>query len=140
MFRSFLSVMIVAWLVVGCTAQRKNAANANLDGTWVLAVFPHQQKTLAEVFGTRVIELQFDASKQTVAGTTGCNRFTGTYTADTTLMRFSPNLALTKMACGNYDESLFLNALRRVNRYRLVEGQLELLQDNEIAMILARKL
>lgn len=126
---------------MACATPHKVAKQLNnLNGDWVLAVFmPEQKKTLAEVFGGRVAELQFNKSTNGVAGTTGCNRFASSFTADTTNLRFSENRVLTKMACGDYDEQTFLNALDRVNRYRLAEGQLELMQDSSILMVFARK-
>jgi heat shock protein HslJ len=124
-----------------CTASRKAANEADrLSGRWVLSVFrPDQKKTLAEIFGTRVIELQFNATNDAVNGTTGCNRFTGRYSADTVNLHFSPNLALTKKACPGYDEQLFLKALHQVNRYRLMESELELRENNAIVMIFAKR-
>ena len=134
----YLTGVVMLMLLISCAATRQAAPNSNLNGGWKLAVFPYQKKTLAEVFGTRVIELHFDNAAKTIAGTTGCNRFTGSFTATADSLVFSQHQALTKMACPDYDEQLFLNALNRVNRYRLIEGQLELLQQNEIVMIFAK--
>lgn len=141
MKRSFILPALVAVLLLACATPRKAAKqDDNLDGSWVLSVFrPDQKKTLAEVFGNRTVELQFDKAANRISGTTGCNRFTGGYTADTANLSFSQNRALTKMACPEYDEQLFLNAMDKVNRYRLIEGQLELMQDKDILFIFARK-
>lgn len=136
-----IAAFIIVFFLMACSASRKaTKQDNNLDGRWTLASFmPSEKKTLAEVFGDRAVELQFNKSTNGVAGTTGCNRFAGTYTADTANLTFSQNLALTKMACPGYDEQVFLNALNRVNRYRLVESQLELLQNDDILMIFAKK-
>lgn len=133
---------ILLLVVMACATSRKAATSGgNLEGSWTLSVFePAQKKTLAERFGTRVIELRFETSSNSVSGTTGCNRFTGSYTADTANLTFSQNRALTKMACPGYNEQLFLAAMDRINRYRLIEGQLELLQNENIVMIFAKKL
>ena len=134
-------VIVVTLLTAACATPHKVVkSQKNLDGSWVLAVFiPAQKKTLAEVFGDRKIELQFNKASNGVSGTTGCNRFAGTYTADTLNLTFSQNQVLTKMACGDYNEQLFLSALNQVNRYRIVEGQLELMEDTDIVMVFARK-
>jgi len=137
-----LLIAFSATIILGaCATTHKTAQKEkHLDGNWVLAVFmPAQKKTLAEVFGTRTIEVQFNKNTNDVAGTTGCNRFAGTYTADTLNLTFSQNQVLTKMACGDYNEQVFLSALNQVNRYRLAEGQLELRQNNDIVMIFAKK-
>lgn len=57
----------------------------------------------------------------TVAGFTGCNRLSGTFTINGNYeIKFSP-LAVTKMACLNGDqtESLFLPALAKANRWEV---------------------
>lgn len=136
----FFTIAIFGVLLIACAPSRKPPTEKKLEGDWSLAVFPYQKKTLAEVFGNRVVEMQFDKDSSFVSGTTGCNRFRGRYTADAENLRFSQNMVLTKMACPDYDEQLFLNALTRVNRYRLIEGQLELLNNTEIVMIFAKKI
>lgn len=142
MKRNFFAVLVVLFFIMACSVSRKAAADgSNLEGSWTLSIFqPAQKKTLTEWFGTREIELQFEKSNNTVSGTTGCNRFTGTYTADTANLTFLQNRALTKMACPGYDEQRFLTAMDRINRYRLIEGQLELMQNEEIVMIFAKKM
>jgi heat shock protein HslJ len=132
----------VLLLVTACaTTRQAPKVDENLEGRWQLASFmPSQKKTLAEVFGERTVELRFNKATHGVAGTTGCNRFAGTFTADTINLKFSQNRVTTKMACPGYDEQVFLNAMDRVNRYRLVESQLELMQNEEIVMIFAKKM
>ena len=138
--KTTFAILIAFTLLTGCKTASKVAAGNDLDGQWVLAVFPYQKKTLAEVFGNRVVQLQFEKSSKRISGTTGCNRFTSGYSVSADSLRFSQNFALTKMACPGYDEQLVLQALNRVNRYRLIESQLELMQNGEIVMIFARKL
>lgn len=140
MSRKGFSFIATLFLLACATPHQVKKQVNNLDGDWRLAVFmPEQKKTLAEVFGGRTVELHFDKATNAVSGTTGCNRFAGSFTADTVNLRFSQNRALTKMACPGYDEQSFLNALDRVNRYRIAEGQLELQQDTVIVMVFARK-
>jgi heat shock protein HslJ len=141
MKRNLFTGFIFSLFLLACATPHKVAKQMdNLNGSWVLSIFmPEQKKTLAEMFGTRAIDIQFNKATHGVTGTTGCNRFVSNYTADTASMQFSQNRVLTKMACGDYDEQMFLNALDRVNRYRIVEGQLELLQNNDIVMVFARK-
>jgi heat shock protein HslJ len=83
--------------------------------------------------------LRFDTKTNAVTGSTGCNRFAGTYSGDTSHLSFSQHFSLTKRACSGYDEQLVLNALKRVNRYRLTEGELELRENDAIVMLFAKK-
>jgi heat shock protein HslJ len=135
-----MKTFLLFLLLAACTAPRKATRFNELAGGWVLAVFPHEKKTLAEVFGTRVIDLRFATDSNRVSGSTGCNQFNGSYTADTATLLFLPGMALTRMACPGNNESLFLNAMARVNRYRIIEGQLELFHDNDLVMVFARKI
>ena len=138
-WNALFSISIVLCLAACAVAGNTSRQVAQLDGKWTLSVYqPETKKTLAEVFGTRVVELEFDKSANKVSGSTGCNRFAGTYTADTATLTFSENRALTKMACPDYNEQLVLDVLNEVNRYRLIEGQLELMQNNKILLIFAR--
>jgi heat shock protein HslJ len=136
-----ITAFILTLFLMACATPHKVAKQINnLEGDWILAIFrPEQKKTLSEVFGTHAVELQFNKATNGIAGTTGCNRFAGTYMADTVNLKFSQNRVLTKMGCGDYDEQIFLNALDQVNKFRIAEGQLELLQDSDIVMVFARK-
>ncbi|MEJ8844142.1 META domain-containing protein [Lacibacter sp. H375] len=63
----------------------------------------------------------------TVAGFTGCNRLSGTFTINANYeIKFSP-LAVTKMACLNDDktESLFLPAISQTNRWQIENNVLK---------------
>lgn len=137
-----VAAAVLVLFLTACAASRKTATDgSSLDGTWTLSVFqPAQKKPLAEIFGNRTIEITFDKATHTASGTTGCNRFSGSYTADTASLTFGQNRALTKMACPGYNEQPFLTTLDRVNRYRLIEGQLELMQNDEIVLIFAKKM
>jgi copper homeostasis protein (lipoprotein) len=72
--------------------------------------------------------LVFDADTLRVAGSGGCNRVAGSFEIDGERLRFGP-MASTRMACpGGMDlERQFLEALAQVERYRICENTLELL-------------
>jgi heat shock protein HslJ len=67
-----------------------------------------------------------------VAGSTGCNRYTGPYTVDGTSLQLGP-LAVTLMAClppRDAVERAFVAALERVAGWRVEGGELSLLDDD----------
>lgn len=76
----------------------------------------------------RSAHLQFSPGQvNTVAGFTGCNRLSGTFTINGNYeIKFSP-LAVTKMACLNDDktESLFLPAISETNRWQIENNVLK---------------
>jgi heat shock protein HslJ len=65
-----------------------------------------------------------------VSGSTGCNRFTGSYARGQSRLSFGP-IASTKMACPDdmAQEQAFLQALQAVSSWRRLDGILELLDD-----------
>lgn len=65
-----------------------------------------------------------------VSGSTGCNRFAGSYARGESRLSFGP-LASTKMACpdGLAQEQAFVQALQAVSGWRTLDGILELLDD-----------
>lgn len=83
--------------------------------------------------------LQFDLTKNSVAGNTGCNQLGGTVSVRDDSLSFS-QLITTKMACEDMMEleSQFLNALSEVNRFHFSNEDLFLFQDEDTLMILRR--
>jgi heat shock protein HslJ len=78
--------------------------------------------------GDRAAYLIFEARDQRVAGSSGCNRVTGSYTIEGSMLRFGPT-AGTRMACSTQlmeQEQAFFNALEATNGFRIADGQLEL--------------
>jgi heat shock protein HslJ len=72
--------------------------------------------------------MMFSAEGNRVSGSTGCNRFTGTFTRTGASLRFSP-LATTKMACPptlDAQERAFLAALQATTALHLAGNTLEL--------------
>ena len=111
----------------------------NLSGSWELTVFPTSSKSYEEVFGQRRPSLQFDHVKSIVSGTTGCNHINGKYTVTEDQISFDSNMAMTKMACPGYEETIFLNALKNVNRFEITDGQLKFYRDETQIMGFERK-
>jgi heat shock protein HslJ len=76
--------------------------------------------------------LRFAASGMRVTGATGCNTFGGGYSADDRSLRFQP-LITTRMHCPDAMkiETGMLEALGDTTTWRIVRGQLELLDAQE---------
>ncbi len=118
------ALVILCLMMVGPAQAKPDEA---LTGTYwrVVAidgspVTPQPQKTEAH--------LVFKAEGQRVSGSTGCNRFTGTFEQTADGLRFSP-LAVTKMACPpplDALEQAFLQALSATTAGRISGNTLEL--------------
>jgi heat shock protein HslJ len=134
---SFALVFILT--VMACKSAKNVAADVPLTGGWELVIFPSEGKEYAEIFGQRKPELQFDELNKKVTGTSGCNHISGGYIHNEKMLQFRDNMIMTKMACPGYDETIFMDALRKVNSYQLSNDQLSLMHDDTVLMIFAKK-
>lgn len=98
--RTIILGLTVATLVVtACTGTGgSGGTGGTLDGkTWSLTSYAADGETKT-VPAVVAVDATFDAATSTVSGSGGCNRYTGTYTADGAKLTFGP-LATTMMAC-----------------------------------------
>ena len=133
--KKLLFILSIVMLQLACGTSRKTTTE--LNGNWELVIFPASTKTLSEIFTMKRPEIQLENGRLT--GSTGCNRMNGTYTASGTSLEIGNNLAITKMGCPNYDESIFIEALNKVNRFQVKDNQLMLMQDSVTVMTFAKQ-
>lgn len=133
-----LLIFVISGMLSACSATKKGT-NQQLSGNWELALFPTTDKTFDEVFGQRRPYLQFDASNNKVSGSTGCNRLSGSFSTGKESFSFGNNMITTKMACPGYEESSFMNALLKTNKYKIENGQLKFFHDSTLVMAFSKK-
>ncbi|MGQ1946628.1 META domain-containing protein [Geofilum sp. OHC36d9] len=120
---------IISILVTACvTTQKISLQPDTLKGNWEMAKW-QDFNDLSQIFPSGVPTLTF--SDSTVAGYNGCNRMQGSYIVN----RYNSRLQIirmvsTKMFCRGVAEAEFVNALSRVNTYRISEPFLYLLNSN----------
>jgi heat shock protein HslJ len=93
---SILAGLLVGWIVAGIEVSgvsRGAAAPFSPDTRWRLV-----QLSPDLPLGAVRVEAVFDAAARRVSGTSGCNRFSGAFTADGHRLTIGP-LATTRMAC-----------------------------------------
>lgn len=97
---------------------------------WVLTEVDGQPVTPAET--GREAHLLFSLPNR-LAGSTGCNRLTGTFTlSDGNKIKFSP-LGTTRMSCPNAEaETRFVKAIDSVETYSVTDSDLLLSHDRTI--------
>ena len=98
-----------------------------LGGTWFLQpVLPSDSAT------GKLPTLVLNLDKSRFAGNTGCNNMHGEFWFSKTdsSLSFSEKISTTKMACPGYNEPAFIKSLRSAGRYRLRNGVLTLLSDD----------
>ena len=117
--------------------QRSEPSGPSLESTeWELESLAGSDS--AEGAGGRAPDLVFDAEQGRAVGFSGCNRYFGGYQREGNPTHGSPlsfgQLAGTMMACaeGGELERAYLEALSQVNAFRIVESQLQLLQNAQV--------
>ena len=76
--------------------------------------------------------LELNLTKSRFLGNTGCNSMNGTFWFSKTdsSLSFSEKIVTSKMACQGYNEHAFIKSLLSAGRYRLRNGVLTLLSDD----------
>lgn len=94
-----------------------------LQGDWQLLSIQLPGSERVTDFNGKNPAIRFDTAINQSSGTTGCNRFSGSYVAVNGQMRFDmEKMALTRMACVGDNERIFLTALKNITHYT-IEGQ-----------------
>ncbi|HTI12000.1 MAG TPA: META domain-containing protein [Puia sp.] len=99
----------------------------SLGGAWYL------QPVLSSDAATgKTPSLRLDLVKKHFSGNTGCNNMSGGfwYSSNDSSLTFSDKIITTKMACPGYNEQSFLKSLLHANHYRLRDGILTLLAED----------
>ena len=132
--RTFAAILALAAMgLAACTGGAGDAAQLEEPGvSWTLVTLDGQ----APLAGTTITAT---FSEGGIGGSSGCNSYFGTYTAEGSSLRIE-GIGMTEMACldpaGVMDqEQAYLQALSEVTGYRLGEGQLEMLDSTGAALL-----
>ena len=98
-----------------------------LGGMWYLQpILPSDTAT------GKIPTLDLNLDKSRFSGNTGCNKMHGEFwfSKKDSSLSFSDRMSITKMSCPGYNEPAFIKSLRTAGRYRLRNGVLTLLSDD----------
>jgi heat shock protein HslJ len=98
-----------------------------LGGTWYL-----QPVLPSDTAAGKTPSLDFNLTKSRFLGNTGCNSMKGEFWFSKTdsSLSFNEKIVTSKMACPGYNERAFIKSLLSAGRYRLRDGVLTLLSDD----------
>lgn len=131
------AALLGSWVIVlaGCAGmERPMTHDESLENTyWKLTRVG--DATVEAVDNQREAHFVLHAEDSRVAGSTGCNRLSGSYRLENDALHFGP-LATTRMAClqGGETEQAFLEALEAAATWR-IEGQSLTLEDEAGAAV-----
>jgi len=113
------------------------AASA-LTGEWELNYISGAKIAFDGLYPNKKPMIRFDAGNK-ISGNTGCNQFSGTAAVNGNSINFPESMAMTKMFCPGEGEQVFLQTLKKINRYSVSGNTLTLLIDDIAVMRLMKK-
>lgn len=118
------------------TAQNNTSKVAILTGNWELDLIPYPKGTLDSLYPQRKPSLSFTPTTMTFTGYSGCNSINGPLLADNNSISFKGDIAMTMMACPGEGEAVFLENLKRINKYAVsTDGRELTLIQGDIALM-----
>ena len=98
-----------------------------LGGMWYL-----QPVLPSDTAAGKTPMLDLNLTKSRFGGNTGCNSMNGVFwfSKNDSSLSFSEKIVTTRMACQGYNEQAFIKSLLNAGRYRLHNGVLTLLSDD----------
>jgi heat shock protein HslJ len=141
----FIVIFSLLCTIAACKTNRSSSSEDQpqtdqsmlLHDIWALEKIEQVSVTQAD-FGREIPVLEFHVADQKVMGNSGCNQLSGSCKVEGNKITLGP-LMSTKMACPGNGEQRFLNALHKVNSFRieglklfLLEGGVEKLQFKKV--------
>lgn len=105
-----------------------------LSGAWELRFIAADNQQFSNLYPRQKPFLVFENKGEEFSGSTGCNSFAGAAEISGDKIRFPFTLSKSRMVCPGNGEQVFLDGLRKVNRYRLQGKELSLCYDSEVVM------
>jgi heat shock protein HslJ len=106
----------------------------SLAGTWVL-----QPVLSSDTAAGKIPIITFDLTSKKFSGNTGCNDMSGHFFIKGDSLAFNENIILTRKACEGYNEKAFIDNLEKTTRYKIIDGVLQLMNDQTILSKWTRK-
>ena len=123
MRRTTLMVLVILSTLSACNTV-KNVVDASSDlsklvGTWELDYISGPRIAFNGLYPGKKPLVAFDLQEKRVTGNSSCNSFSGKLVADDSSINFNEPMIMTKMACPGEGESIFLETLKKVNKYNV---------------------
>lgn len=131
-FPIFLAILFVSCKTPAAIPVEKEKIDNTL---WVLETMRKKQMKYSEEQDK--ISIQFNLESGMFNGHSGCNRYFGKFSLQGENLSFTDNIGSTRMACFQELmtlENTYLNILKSVNKYKIEEGKLHLILNDQIVL------
>ena len=109
-------------------------ADTTISGVWVL-----QPVLASDTAAGRIPQLNFNLTIKKFTGNTGCNDMSGSFFIKKDSLAFNEHVIATRKMCQGYNEKAFIDNLTKTNHYKIVDGVLQLMNDQTILSKWTRK-
>ncbi len=137
-----IALFSLLFFSAGCAAMKKGDKTkkeqmpAALSGTWVLDFIPTPSGTLDSLYPTRKPELTFEPAKKRFHGYSGCNGMNGPLVGEGHNISFRDDIVMTMMACPGNGEGVFMETLKKINRFDIsADGKTLTMIQGDIALL-----
>jgi heat shock protein HslJ len=136
--RKILISIALPCLFLACNSGKKASSENNLaalDGKWQLNYITGPRIAFDGLYPDNKPTITFDLKRNKISGNTSCNNFSSPLNASGKKISFKDAMAMTKMACPGEGETVFLQALKKVNSYDVTAGYTLTLLMDDVAMM-----
>tara|TARA_R110002051_G_scaffold1700_1_gene9602 strand:+ start:2329 stop:2754 length:426 start_codon:yes stop_codon:yes gene_type:complete len=135
-----LFLVFTLLLIFSSCSTTKNITNQDLyNATWELDYISGPRIAFTGLFPDKKPTIKFNETTQKVEGNNSCNGYSATFTLKSNTISFGEPGATTMMYCGE-GEKVFLNTIKKVNKYEIdTNNNLNLMID-DITMLRFKKI
>ena len=125
-----LLVTLITLLIISCATQKKIESEKLYNTTWELEFISGPRIAFGGLYPEKKPIISFDKETNKVSGNNSCNGYSTDYTLTGSSISFGEPGPSTMMYCGE-GEKVFLNMIKKVNRYSFdQDGKLNLMIDD----------
>ena len=146
--KKILSAIVIVFILWACESTKmKNttpqpepaSGTAQLNGTWQLNYISGPRVAYEELYPDKKPQITFNTADTSFSGNTGCNNFRGKLDAGASSIHFPEAMAMTRMMCAGEGENVFINTLKKINKYSISDSTLNLITGDVAMMRFVKK-
>jgi len=107
---------------------------APLNGKWELNYISGPRIAFEGLYPDKKPTITFNTADTSFNGNSSCNNFRGKLDADASAIHFPEAMVITRMMCPGEGENVFINTLKKINKYAVQDSTLTLIM-GDIAMM-----
>ncbi|MEZ5047726.1 MAG: META domain-containing protein [Chitinophagaceae bacterium] len=105
-----------------------------LQGIWKMTNIEGPTKDLADMYTQGMPILQINVNQKTISGFSGCNSYNSIFSHDDKKIYFNQPFSLTKKHCRGGGEAVYLETLKKVDNFVVVNNELKLKMGSVVVM------